>query len=129
MQLDNWVGRSLWITLPFNFIAAYALSFPTSSISRFVELPAQPYNFYTVFSGAMVALFGLTYTWMALQPAINRPLLAFGACAKLLAVTTAAILFTLGEFSGLALLIVSGDLVFAVLWGAWLFQTRTASTT
>lgn len=118
--MEIWVRRSLWLSIPFNFIAAFAIAFPTSAIGRALELPEQGANFYTLFSGGLVGLFGLMYLWNALQPSIDRPTLAVGAVGKSFAVLLSAILFHCGMFSGLALLVISGDLVFAGLWLYWL---------
>ena len=124
MKSEAWIRGSLWLTVPFNFLAAYAFSFPLSGISRFLELPQQTPNFYTFFTGCVVCLFGFMYIWNSIQPSINKPLLAVGAFGKLMAVSLSAILFAQGEFSGFALFLISGDLLFALFWLFWLLSYR-----
>ncbi len=123
-DVERWVRYSLWLTAPFNFLAAYAFAFPTSALGQLLALPQQPYSFYTVFAGGMVGLFGGMYVWAALQTHLVRPIIAFGATGKTIAVATSALLFAVGKFSGFALFVVSGDLVFAALWFYWLTRTR-----
>ena len=121
---ETWVRATLWLTAPFNFVAAHIFSFPSSGLGQFVEVPPQEPGFYTLFSGLMVGLFGVAYLWNALQPRIVKPLLAFGAFGKLIAFTLSAVLFGQGTFSGFALVLMAGDLILAVFWIVWLWTDR-----
>jgi len=124
---DSWVRLSLWVTAPLNLVAAFAFAFPGSGLGQFVGLPADAQLFFTVFSGAMVGLFGCVYLWLALQPEIVRPVLCIGACGKSLAVVTAVSLYAAGHLTGTAALRLCGDLVFVVLWFAYLMQHRATA--
>src|SRR5262249_38046164 len=81
--------------------------------------PAAP-PVYATLSAAFIALFGGSYAWLALQPTISRPLLAFGVIGK----TTACVLFFalwgFGQASFLLMLGGVGDLTFAALFFLWL---------
>jgi len=124
VTLSSAVRISLWISAPANLIVATAIAFPSSSLGSLLELP-DTHPFYGLLSGAMVGLFGVAYGWLALQPEIDRPLLCLGACGKLLAVLISISLFTAGELSGVTAAVISGDLVFVVLWSAFLFSNRS----
>lgn len=123
MKLSSAVRISLWISAPANLIVAAALAFPSSSLGSILELP-ETHLFYGALSSAMVGLFGAAYGWLALQPEIDRPLLCVGACGKFLAVLISISLFTAGELSGVTAAAISGDLVFVVLWSAFLFSNQ-----
>ena len=69
----------------------------------------------------MVGLFGVAYVWNALQPKINKPLLAVGALGKLIAFSLSALLFLLDLFLGFALSLIAGDLILGVFWLVWLW--------
>lgn len=121
MTLEGFVRVSLWITAPLNFAAGLAFAFPASSLGMLIELPQQQgHSLYTTFSGAMIVLFGAAYLWLVLQTTIHRPLLFVGACGKSLAVLIAVSLFLSGELTGVTTALVSGDIVFALLWFYWL---------
>ena len=124
-RLDQWVRASLWITAPFNFVAAFAFAMPSSPIGNLLDLPRHEPDYFTFFSGAMVGIFGMAYFWSARQATLPRPIIAVGAGGKFTAVLLAATLFVLEQFSAIALLVISGDLLFVGLWTYWLIHTRT----
>jgi hypothetical protein len=68
----------------------------------------------------LIALFGLAYAWIALQPRINRPLLTLGAIGKIGVFVVAAVLYSLGQGALLLVLAVAGDLLFGAIWLIWL---------
>ena len=123
MTFEGVVRISLWVTAPANLAAATAFAFPSSLPGSMLQFPPT-HPFYALFSGAMVALFGVAYAWLALQPVINRPLLLVGACGKLLAVLISGSLFLGGDLSGVTALVISGDLVFVALWATFLVGNR-----
>jgi hypothetical protein len=124
VTLSSAVRISLWISAPANLIVATAIAFPSSSLGSLLELP-ETHPFYGMLSGAMVGLFGVAYGWLALQPGIDRPLLCLGVCGKLLAVLISISLFMAGELSVVTAAAISGDLVFVVLWSAFLYSSRS----
>ncbi len=71
-----------------------------------------------------IILFGGSYAWLALQPAINRPLLAFGAIGKTGAFLLVAVLWLAGQAPARGVLAITGDLIFACLFFAWLLRPR-----
>lgn len=120
---ESTVRMSVWLTVPFNIVGAIAFAFPTSLPGKLVGLPEAP-MIYTVFVGLLIALFGAKYAWIAWQPVINRPLLAFGAVAKIAVAVVSTWLWFNGECTLPMLLAASGDLAFGVFWLAWLRSSR-----
>ena len=123
--MERLVRISLWVTAPFNLLAGYLFAFPSSALAGLLMMPASPTNFYTLFAGAMVALFGFMYIWIAQQGVIVRPLLAVGAIGKTIAVMISVSLFVTGNLAWLPTLLISGDLLFASLWGYYLIASRS----
>lgn len=122
MNRQTIVRLSLWFTAPFNVLAGYAFAFPGSDLARVIELPLTAVSFYSLFSGAIKALFGGCYVWLALQREISLPLLFVGASGKLIAVTLSWVLWSQGQFSFVALSLISGDILFVVLWFHYLLH-------
>lgn len=114
---------TLWIAASFNLGAAALLAFP-ESLGQLIGLPADVPLVYSVLTGLFVLLFGASYAWMALQPAIVRPLLAFGAIGKTAAFVAAVLLWCLDAIPLPILLAGIGDLVFAALFVRWLWTSR-----
>ena len=116
MSLEQITRISLWLTAPFNLIAAYAFAFPETGLGQLLGFPHTSHPLFTLFSGCMVGLFGVMYAWLALQREILKPVLAFGATGKTIAVAIAAHLYLGGLLSSTLMLLVCGDLMFAALW-------------
>lgn len=121
------IQRTIWATVPFNFVAAFAFGFPRSWLGRLLELP-DAHVMYRGFVGFLVALFGSMYAWLASQRTINRPLLTFGAAGKMGVFVIAAALFVAGSVSLPIVAAASGDFAFGSLWLAWLWFGNRAST-
>ena len=115
---------SLWISLPLNAGAAYILAFPSSWPGQVLGLPADPDPVYAYLSAYLVALLGLAYGWLALQPSIVRPLLWLGALGKGGAFAVALGLWLAGLARGHLAAAASVDLLLAVFWVIWLRGTR-----
>lgn len=127
MTLERLIRVSLWVTAPANLIVGYAFANPAGDLGRLLGLPDAP-AFYALFSGSLVALFGLVYIWLSTQPVLNRAVLCVGGLGKLIAVLVASTLFFVDEFSGTAALLISGDLVFVALWALYLARERAPLT-
>lgn len=124
-RLSASVRVSLWVTMPLNLTAGFAFAFPASFIGRILELPVPAHSLYAYLSGAMVALFGVAYFWMALRSRLVPPLLLLGACGKSFAAMISLWLYLAGELSGVPAALISGDLAFAALWFTWLVRSRS----
>ena len=121
---DATLRLSLWLAFPFNVAAAVVFAFPSSTIGRQLGLPEHVSPLYASLVALFVALFGLTYAWLAKQPSIDRPLLALGSIGKSGAFLIALGLWIAKLVPGLLVLVAVGDLVFAGLWFRWLHTSR-----
>jgi hypothetical protein len=113
------IRKTVWATVPFNFVGALTFGIPHSFPGRLLQMPPAPAIF-TWNLGFLIALFGLAYAWIALQPRINRPLLTLGAIGKIGVFVVAAVLYSLGQVALLLVLAVAGDLLFGAIWLIWL---------
>lgn len=114
--MNTIVRASLWITAPFNLLAGFIFAFPSSWPGQLIDFPAEVHPFFAYFSGAMVALFGLMYIWLARQREIVKPILFFGASGKTLAAIIAIGLFATDQLSATTAFLMAGDLFFAGFW-------------
>src|SRR5258706_4288695 len=124
---DDLMRRVLWTSAAFNLGGALMFAFP-ASIGRLAALPVPVPTVYSVLLALFVTLFGGAYAWAASQPRIDRPMVALGAIGKSSAFAATFACWLAGEAPTLAVLALTGDLGFAMLFGHWLFAPeRTPS--
>jgi hypothetical protein len=121
------VRATLWLSFPFNLLAAWLLARPASELGEFIGVPTQVPSLYSLALGFLICEFGVTYAWLALQQHINRPLLAFCAIGKSGVFVIVLLLWLSANVSGRLALMACGDLVLALIWFWWLFD-RQGST-
>jgi hypothetical protein len=115
---DRIMRRALWTTAVMNLAGAAMFAFP-DSVGRLGGMPPGP-RVYTAFIAVLVALFGATYAWLARQPRIDRPLVAFSALGKTSFFVVVVACWLDGELPAQALGGATGDLVFATIFAWWL---------
>ena len=76
------------------------------------------------FAGLLIGLFGYAYIRVALDPARFRPLIHVTAIGKLLAFLSAALPWLSGIVSSRLPMLLSADVVFAILFFDYLRRTR-----
>jgi hypothetical protein len=131
MNTDQFIRRVLWATVVFNLGGGLLFAFPDSVLGQLAGLPAPVPRIYTTLLAFFVLLFGGAYAWLALQPNIDRPLVAFAAIGKAGAFAVIFIFWVLGEAPARGVLAATGDLIFAGLFLCWLLgldQWRTRRT-
>lgn len=116
---DRIMRGALWTSFVANLVAAAGFAFP-DTLGRLAGFPAGGPRLYTATLAVLVALFGLTYGWLASRPRIDRPLVVFSAIGKTSFVAVAFACWLLGEVTGQGMLMASGDLVFAAIFVWWL---------
>lgn len=126
MNRDQVMRRALWVSVVYNFAAAVLFMFPSSSLGRFAGLPNPVPPIYSTLVALFVALFAGAYAWLALQPEIDRPLVALSAIGKAGAFSTFLAMWLLRQFSGLGVLTGTGDLILAAIFGWWLFTGESS---
>ena len=124
MTQEKLVRATLWLSLPFNLIAAYAVGCPNSAIGELLQLPGNVPAVYAYLLAYLIALFGLFYGFMGQQAEISRPLLFAGVVGKAGVFVILGCLWLSDQAAFPTFLITWGDLGFAAIWGSWLWQTR-----
>lgn len=120
MLTTGLVRTTLWITFPFNFLAAGILAFPASTLGQLVGLPADGSPIYRALCAFMVALFGVMYAWMATQKEIPRAFVVLGAVGKTGVFVIASALWLSGNASINLVALASVDQILAAIWFRWL---------
>jgi len=128
MDRDAFMRRALMTTAFFNFGAAALIAFP-DSLGQLVRLPTPAPVVYTTLLALFIALFGGVYAWLARQPVIDRPLVAFTAIGKAGAFAVIFGSFLAGVASWQIAVLVIGDLVFATIFLWWLLGTGRSQPT
>lgn len=123
MTPDKIIRTALWISVPFNFLAAYSVAYPASFTGQLMGLPFEAPAVYSVLLAWMIALFGAVYAWLAMQKSINRGLVGAAAIAKAGVFINVALLWVSGHAAGMTVLFTSGDMAFAVVFVWWLLKT------
>ena len=118
--------RALWVSVVYNSGAALLFAFPSSSLGRFSGLPSPVPPIYSTLVALFVALFAGMYGWLAMQPEIDRPMVAFGAIGKEAAFSCMLALWALGELRALVVLAGTGDLILAAIFTWWLLSGRSS---
>jgi hypothetical protein len=111
-----------------NVVVAAALLVARIQLSAFVPLdPISGTNtWFANLAGALIGLFGVVYGLIARDPRTYRPCIGILAVGKLLAVGCAVMPWIEGETSYRLALLLSPDVVFAVLFLDYLRRTRVA---
>jgi len=103
--------------------AALIFAFP-ESLGQIAGLPTPVPRIYTTLLAVFVMLFGVAYGWLARQPVIDRPLVAFSALGKASVFTTILVFWILGDVSGRSVLAAIGDLIVAAIFAWWLVSGK-----
>jgi hypothetical protein len=118
---DAFLRKVLWTTFFYNVAGALAFFFP-ASLGQLAGLPTPVPPLYSVLLGLFVLLFGAAYLWLALQPTIDRSLVAFAAVGKASVFVAAVALWATGNGPGWFIPGATGDLIFAILFTRWLWS-------
>jgi hypothetical protein len=119
---DQLIRRTLRTTAVLNIGAALLFAFP-ASLGQLAGFPAPVPIMYSAFVAFLVVLFGCTYAWLARQPHIDRPLVAFSALGKAGFFSVVLVCGLLGEVPARTVVAASADLIFAAIFAWWLACT------
>jgi hypothetical protein len=111
--------RALWTSVPYNVGGALLFAFP-DSLGRLAGIPGPVPHIYAAALAFLVTLFAGTYAWLAVQPRIDRPLVAFSAIGKAGFFAVVLVCWLLGEVPGQGVIGTCGDLVLAGIFTWWL---------
>jgi hypothetical protein len=126
MDREQILRRALGIAAVFNAGGAMLFAFPANALGEMAGLPAAVPAVYRALVALFVLLFGGAYGWLAVQPTINRPFVAFGAIGKASAFFLVFVLWIAGEVPARGVATISGDLAFAALFAWCLAATPVA---
>ena len=90
------------------------------TLSLFGVTPLPTERVYLDFLAVLVAMFGVGYFWIALDPVTNRPIIKLGAIAKLVFVTAGVISVFLDNISWQILIPLAVDLAYSILFISYL---------
>jgi hypothetical protein len=121
---DTMMRRVLAAAALFNLGGAVAFAVPSSMGGRLMGLPADVPTVYRALVAFFVLLFGAMYAWLARQERIDRAMVAMGALGKAGAFAIVAGIWMAGQMPGRSVIAISGDLVFAMIFGRWLIAGR-----
>lgn len=124
MLTEKWVRNTLWISFPFNLIAAGAVLWPHSLPGQLFGIPTDAPLAVAVLLAWLIGLFGFVYAWLARQAVMNRGMLGAASVAKAGVFFIMLALWLMNEASGRMLIASFGDLALAMLWGGWLLKSN-----
>jgi hypothetical protein len=113
---------TLWATVFFNIGGALNFIFPASLGQTLLGLPLPAPHFYTWFMALIIGAGAGLSAWLALQPRINRSLVAVIAMAKTGFFVVALACWFLGEVPARCVAIASVDLALAAVCFWWLLR-------
>ncbi|HXY35387.1 MAG TPA: hypothetical protein VEI07_14240 [Planctomycetaceae bacterium] len=119
MSRDSFIRKVLWATVFYNLLGASAFAFP-ASLGRLAGLPIPVAPIYSILLVFFVLLFGAAYAWLAMQPEIDRPMVAMAAAGKAGVFVVAVVLWLIGQGPALFIPGATGDLIFAAIFTRWL---------
>lgn len=125
MQIDPYARALFGSAGVANLTVAFGLVFLHPLLAPVLALdPAGGTNLTMLYLAAScIAVFGYTYFRVALDPVAFRPCIHVGALGKLVAVVVSAVPWWRGETSWRFPALISGDLVFALLFLDYLRRT------
>ncbi len=124
MEQETIFRRVLWASAAFNLGGALLFAFPSSAPGQLAGLPTPVPAIYSTLLALFVILFGGAYAWLAVQPTIDRPMVAFSAIGKTAAFLTVFGFWLMGEAPARSIVGILGDLIFAGLFFWWLWARR-----
>ena len=123
MSREQILRPALWTAAFFNLCGAFVFAFPASRLGQFAGLPTHAPAIYRALVALFVLLFGCAYAWLAMQPTINRPLVAFGAIGKAAAFFLVVLLWLRSAAPATSVFAIVGDLVLAAVF-FWCLRDR-----
>ncbi len=122
MISEKTVRLTLWLSVPFNFVAAYAVAFPAQFPGTFFEIPLGAPPLYAFMLGGFILLFGLAYGWAAQQGPINKTIVVLGIFGKYGVFVVAGLTLLAGMAPVGPFIITIADATFATIWLLWLLK-------
>lgn len=125
MISDALTRITLWLSTPFNLIAAYAIYWPENFPGTLFALPVGGPAIYSGMLAVIIAGFGLAYGWAAMQKPINTTVVGLGMLGKYAVFVVAGLLLLTGDAPAGPFIVTLADAAFATIWLLWLLGKRT----
>lgn len=109
----------------FNFLVGVPMLVAYSTFARLLQLEGPPTVWFHI-AAAIVVIFGFAYWSIARDPVKFRPYVMLGIVGKLAFVAIIYGHWLAGNISGRGAVLVTGDLIFALLFIAYLRSSRSA---
>lgn len=124
-QLARWMRWTLILTAIYNLFGVL-LFIPVLSVGRrLIGLPGA-HPFYLWLVTIWIGSFAVLCVRLAIEGRSDRSFLIVAVIGKFAFWSLTFLFWLVGDFRGIAPLVASGDLITAVLWAIWLWQTRNA---
>jgi hypothetical protein len=124
--LPGWMRNALFATAAMNMLAAVVFLPPAHALRALAGFPEADDPLYLTMVALFVLLFGLAYLGYALRGHADRLFIALAAVGKLSFVALLVAFWSAGAVPVQAPLSAAGDLVFGVLFFAWLYGSPAA---
>jgi hypothetical protein len=109
----------------FNLVVGIPMLVAYPTVARLLQLEGPPTVWFHI-AAAVVVIFGFAYWSIARDPVKFRPYVMLGIVGKLAFVAVIYGHWLAGDVSGRSAVLVSGDLIFALLFFAYLRGSRPA---
>lgn len=116
MKQGGLLKAALLASAVFNMGGMVLFSLPGSLPGQLSGLPVEVPAIYRYLTALFMLLFGAAYAWLAFRPRVDLPMVIFGTVGKLAAFSLMVVLWITAQIETRTLLLVSGDLVFALLF-------------
>ncbi len=122
IQRDQRLFRSAAV---FNWLAAAVLFAPFGIAAQLGIRPLPEGGPFETVMVAAIIVFGFGYWWVALEPYKNLPIVKLGLLGKLAVVASIYVYAWLGIANLTLAALASGDLIYSILFGVFLFKNPT----
>ena len=122
--LEKWMQWTLVLTAIYNGFGVL-LFIPVLSLGRKLIGFPDAHPFYLWLVTIWIGSFAVLYVWLAATGRSDRAFIIVAATGKCAFFTLNLIFWLAGEFRALAPVVTCGDLITALLFVRWLWQTRS----
>jgi hypothetical protein len=132
MNRETVLRATLWASVIYNALGAWALAAPGSWAGGMAAVPAGAPFLFRAELAFVVALFGALYLWLALRTRLDEtvvPLVVLAAVGKAGFFAIYVATWLRGDIPAGAVVSASGDLLFALVFVWWLTTQRAGGVT
>lgn len=122
--MANWFRLTLLATSILNLAGAVVFALPIYNQGVPSDLPQNVHPLYLSIVSSWILIFGIAYFWMAVTAKPERLFIAVAAAGKLTIALFFFLFWMVGDLPLTILLAGVGDILFAIAFIYWLFQTK-----